>query len=138
MAEKEKNQLQYKVECIDDKPAASDISNEPDRLAEDPLDHLPDVSSQTGGLPVVTFVLICLSACAVLLISRMLSAGSLLAAVFCVLMEVILVFGVIALIRGMFQKLRNQNETPFWYPFSAAVMVIGIAAGIIIGVVFCF
>ncbi|MCD8355176.1 MAG: hypothetical protein LUE11_01200 [Clostridia bacterium] len=125
--EKEKN---YTVKRIENENVT-----EPDRkLEQDPLDHLPDVSSQTGGLPIVTFVLICLAACAMILMSKVITAGSVLVSVVCVLIIAILVFGMIALIRGMFTKLHNQNEKERWYPISSIIMAAGILAGLIIGI----
>ena len=105
-----------------------------DRLAEDPLDHLPDVSSQTGGLPIVTFVLVCLSAGSVMMIGRALTAGSVLRSLAFLFVIGMLVFGMVALIRGMFTKLHNQQEKEYWYPLSAAIMAAGILVGLIIGI----
>ena len=105
-----------------------------DRLAEDPLDHLPDVSSQTGGLPIVTFVLVCLSAGSVMMIGRALTAGSVLRSLAVLFVIGMLVFGMVALIRGMFTKLHNQQEKEYWYPLSAAIMAAGILVGLIIGI----
>lgn len=105
-----------------------------DRLAEDPLDHLPDVSSQTGGLPIVTFVLVCLSAGSVMMIGRALTAGSVLRSLAFLFVIGMLVFGMVALIRGMFTKLHNQQEKEYWYPLSAAIMAAGILVGLMIGI----
>ncbi len=104
------------------------------RLTEDPLDHLPDVSSRTGGLPIVTFILVCLSACSVMMIGKVLTAESALFALICLLVIGIVVFGMVALIRGMFTKLHHQQEKEYWYPLSAAIMAAGILVGLIIGI----
>ena len=132
MANQDENQVKYRVECVEDDNA------QPERLAHDPLDELPDVSNQTGGLPIVTFVLLCLSACAVFLVNRMLTAGSALVSVCCVLMIVVLVFGMVSLIRGMFRKLHDQKEANAWYGISAAVMAAGIVIGVIVGILCWF
>lgn len=135
--EKQKN---YRIECMEDEngnvpEAGTEQVEEP--LASDPLDNLPDISSKTGGLPIVTFVLIGLSACAIMLIERMLTADSALIAMCCVVADVVLVFGMASLIRGMFHKLRQQKEDKKWYPISAAVMFAGIVIGLIAGVISC-
>lgn len=104
------------------------------RLTEDPLDDLPDVSSRTGGLPIVTFILVCLSACSVMMIGRVITAESFLRALACLFVIGILVFGMVALLRGMFTKLHNQQEKEYWYPLSAAIMAAGILVGLIIGI----
>ena len=108
---------------------------EPERLEEDPLENLPDLSSRTGGLPIVTFVLICLSAGIIMLIARVLTAESMAMAAGCIAFVLIALFGIVALIRGMFQKLHAQKEQSSAYLLSAVVMTIGILAGLIIGVV---
>lgn len=64
-----KKNYQVKLVEEDTKPV------EPERLEEDPLENLPDLSSRTGGLPIVTFVLICLSAGIIMLIARVLTGG---------------------------------------------------------------
>lgn len=125
--EKEKN---YTVERIDDE----NVTEPENKLEQDPLDDLPDVSSQTGGLPIVTFILICLAACVMLLISKVITAGSVLISVVCVLVIAVLVFGMVALMRGMFAKLHNQNEKEHWYPISSIIMAAGILVGLIIGI----
>ena len=126
------NKKNYTItEVKEDADPEQDAQN---RLAEDPLDHLPDVSSRTGGLPIVTFILICLSACSVLMIGRVLTAGSVLISAGCVFVIGILVFGMVALIRGMFTKLHHQQEKEYWYPLSAAIMAAGILVGLIIGI----
>ena len=133
-------QKNYRIECIEDENGnrLGAAEEQPEQLQQDPLDALPDVSSQTGGLPVVTSVLVCLSACVVILIERMLTAASVLFSVCCVGIEAILVFGIVALIRGMFQRLHQQQEDQKWYPISAAVMAAGIAIGLAVGAVYCF
>lgn len=139
MEEKIKKEKNYRIECIEDeREGKTGGAAQPERLAEDPLDDLPDLSSQTGGLPIVTFILICLSACSIFLVNRMLTAGSALISVCCVLMIVVLVFGIVALLRGMFRKLRDQRENTVWYGISAAVMAAGIIAGVVGGILFWF
>lgn len=127
-------QKNYRIECIEDENGnrLGAAEEQPEQLQQDPLDAL------TGGLPVVTFVLVCLSACVVILIERMLTAASVLFSVCCVGIEAILVFGIVALIRGMFQRLHQQQEDQKWYPISAAVMAAGIAIGLAVGAVYCF
>lgn len=125
MAE-QKNNRNYRVQRIDDQ--------EPERLPEDPLDQMPDLTAQTGGLPIVTFVLICLAASAVMLMGRVLTAHSGLLSMAYALLELVVVFGVVALIRGMFRKLHREKEAAFWYPVSGAVMAAGIVIGVIIGI----
>ncbi|MCI6925734.1 MAG: hypothetical protein ACI3X2_04660 [Butyricicoccus porcorum] len=139
----DREQKNYRITCIEDengnRPGDMHEPTEPEQnqLEHDPLDELPDLSEQTGGLPIVTFVLICLAASSVMLIGRMLTAGSALVVAGCVGLEVIVAFGVVVLIRGMFQKLRRQGEDEKWYPISTAVMAIGIAVGLVIGVFYC-
>lgn len=106
--------------------------------ADDPLDELPDVSEQTGGLPIVTFVLVCLSACCVFMIGRIFTADSILLSVACVAVIGILIFGMVALIRGMFAKLHNEKKKDSWYLLSTAVMAIGIFVGLVIGILCSF
>lgn len=135
----DKKTKNYRIECIEDEPNGKTAgAAQPERLETDPLDDLPDVSEQTGGLPFVTFVLICLSACSVFLINRMVTAGSGLVAVGCVLMIMILVFGIVALVRGMFRRLHDQQEKAIWYRISAVVMTIAILGGAIGGILFWF
>ena len=122
-----KKNYQVKLVEEDTKPV------EPERLEEDPLENLPDLSSRTGGL--VTFVLICLSAGIIMLIARVLTAESMAMAAGCIAFVLIALFGIVALIRGMFQKLHAQKEQSSAYLLSAVVMTIGILAGLIIGVV---
>ena len=141
MANRDEKQMKYQIECIEDDAAgktAEAARSEPERLEEDPLDNLPDLTSQTGGLPIVTFVLICLAACAIFLMNRMLTAGTALVSVGCVLMIFILLFGMVALIRGMFRRLHDQKQANSWYGISAAVMTIGIVAGIVVGILCWF
>lgn len=102
---------------------------------QDPLDHLPDVSEQTGGLPIVTFVLVCLAACAVILVRKILASTSILVSAGCVVFLLILIFGVTALVRGMFRKLQAQKEPSVWYKLSALVMAAGCILGVLIGMV---
>ena len=99
-----KKNYQVKLVEEDTKPV------EPERLEEDPLENLPDLSSRTGGLPIVTFVLICLSAGIIMLIARVLTAESVAMAAGCIAFVLIALFGIVALIRGMFQKLHAQKE----------------------------
>lgn len=106
------------------------------QLTEDPLDDLPDVSNQTGGLPIVAFVLVCLSACSVFMIGRILTSESVLLSAACVVVIGILIFGMVALIRGMFAKLHHEQKKDSWYLFNTAVMAIGILVGLTIGI-FC-
>lgn len=124
-----KKNYQVKLVEEDTKPV------EPERLEEDPLENLPDLSSRTGGLPIVTFVLICLSAGIIMLIARVLTAESMAMAAGCIAFVLIALFSIVALIRGMFQKLHAQKEQGSAYLLSAVVMTIGILAGLIIGVV---
>lgn len=139
MEEKDGKRKNYRIECIEDETNGKTAgAAQPERLAEDPLDNLPDLSSQTGGLPIVTFILICLSACSIFLVNRMLTAGSALVSTGCVLMIIILVFGIVALIRGMFRRLHDQKEAMVWYGISAAVMAAGIIAGAVGGILFWF
>lgn len=135
----DKKTKNYRIECIEDETNGKNAeAAQPERLETDPLDDLPDVSEQTGGLPFVTFVLICLSACAIFLVNRMVTAGSGLVAVGCVLMILILVFGIVALVRGMFRKLHDEQAATVWYGISAAVMTIAILGGVIGGILFWF
>ena len=76
-----KKNYQVKLVEEDTKPV------EPERLEEDPLENLPDLSSRTGGLPIVTFVLICLSAGIIMLIARVLTAESVAIAAGCIVFE---------------------------------------------------
>ena len=129
----------YRIECIEDEPKAKTAgAAEPERLETDPLDNLPDLSSQTGGLPIVTFILFCLSACSVFLINRMITAHSMLISVGCALIIMILPFRIVARIRGMFRKLHNQKEDIKWYGISATVMTAGIIIGAIVGILCWF
>jgi len=128
------NKTNYQVKLVEEKPQPV----EPERLEEDPLKNLPDLSSQTGGLPIVTFILVCLSAGIMMLIARILTAGSVPMTVGCIVCILIALFGIVALIRGMFQKLHAQKEKSSSYTLSAAVMTIGILVGLIIGVVSSF
>lgn len=132
----------YHIVCIEDEngnpPEPGQTQPEEAAEMQDPLDNLPDVSEQTGGLPIVTFVLICLSAASILLVERMLAGHSVLIVAFGMCMEIVVIFGIVALIRGMFEKLRRQNESKKWYPISAAVMALGIALGLVIGTMYCF
>ena len=127
-----KNKKKYTITEVKEETDPEQESE--DRLAEDPLDHQPDVSSQTGGLPIVTFVLVCLSAGSVMMIGRALTAGSVLRSLAFLFVIGMLVFGMVALIRGMFTKLHNQQEKEYWYPLSAAIMAAGILVGLIIGI----
>lgn len=124
----------YQVKLVEEKSEPV----QPERLDEDPLENLPDLSSQTGGLPIVTFVLICLSAGIIMLIERILTAGSLPMTIGCMAFILIALFGIVALIRGMFQKLHAQKERSSSYMLSAVVMTVGILVGLIIGVVGSF
>lgn len=128
------NKTNYQVKLVEEKSEPV----QPERLEEDPLENLPDLSSQTGGLPIVTFILVCLSAGIILLIERVLTAGSVPIAVGCIAFILMALFGIVALIRGMFQKLHAQKEQNSSYTLSAAVMTIGILVGLIIGVVSSF
>lgn len=128
------NKTNYQVKLVEEKSEPV----QPERLEEDPLENLPDLSSQTGGLPIVTFILVCLSAGIILLIERVLTAGSVPIAVGCIAFILMALFGIVALIRGMFQKLHAQKEQSSAYTLSAAVMTIGILVGLIIGVVSSF
>lgn len=128
------NKKNYQVKLVEDKSEPV----QPERLEKDPLEDLPDLSSQTGGLPIVTFILICLSAGIVLLIERILTAGSLPMTIGCVVIILLALFGIVALIRGMFQKLHAQKERSSSYMLSAVVMTVGILVGLIIGVVGSF
>ena len=98
-----KKNYQVKLVEEDTKPV------EPERLEEDPLENLPDLSSRTGGLPIVTFVLICLSAGIIMLIARVLTAESMAMAAGCIAFVLLALFGIVALIRGMFQKLHAKG-----------------------------
>ncbi|WP_432620694.1 hypothetical protein [Butyricicoccus sp.] len=128
------NKTNYQVKLVEEKSEPV----QPERLEEDPLENLPDLSSQTGGLPIVTFILVCLSAGIILLIERVLTVGSVPIAVGCIAFILMALFGIVALIRGMFQKLHAQKEQSSAYTLSAAVMTIGILVGLIIGVVSSF
>ena len=128
------NKTNYQVKLVEEKSEPV----QPERLEEDPLENLPDLSSQTGGLPIVTFILVCLSGGIILLIERVLTAGSVPIAVGCIAFILMALFGIVALIRGMFQKLHAQKEQSSAYTLSAAVMTIGILVGLIIGVVSSF
>lgn len=128
------NKTNYQVKLVEEKSEPV----QPERLEEDPLENLPDLSSQTGGLPIVTFILVCLSAGIILLIERVLTAGSVPIAVGCIAFILMALFGIVALIRGMFQKLHAQKEQSSAYTLSATVMTIGILVGLIIGVVSSF
>lgn len=128
------NKKNYQVKLVEEKSEPV----QPERWDEDPLENLPDLSSQTGGLPIVTFILVCLSAGIILLIERVLTAGSVPIAVGCIAFILMALFGIVALIRGMFQKLHAQKEQSSAYTLSAAVMTIGILVGLIIGVVSSF
>lgn len=128
------NKTNYQVKLVEEKSEPV----QPERWDEDPLENLPDHSSQTGGLPIVTFILVCLSAGIILLIERVLTAGSVPMAVGCIAFILMALFGIVALIRGMFQKLHAQKEESSSYMLSAAVMTVGILVGLIIGIVGCF
>ncbi|MDO4286697.1 MAG: hypothetical protein Q4C40_03120 [Eubacteriales bacterium] len=134
MAETERKQSNYRIESVEEQPVHKAV----DRLEKDPLDDMPDVSAQTGGLPIVTFILICLAACCMILIGKVIVSGSILLSMACLLFVAILVFGIAALIRGMFTKLHNQKEPQYWYAISAAVMAVGVLAGMIIGILVSF
>ena len=86
----------------------------------------------------MTFILVCLSAGIIMLIERILTAGSVPMTVGCIVCILIALFGIVALIRGMFQKLHTQKEKSSSYTLSAVVMTIGILVGLIIGVVSSF
>lgn len=70
-----------------------------------------------------------------MLIARVLTAESMAMAVGCIAFVLLALFGIVALIRGMFQKLHAQKEQSSAYLLCAVVMTIGILAGLIIGVV---
>lgn len=126
----------YSIKRIDSDEEVHTTSHEPEKLDYDPMDTLPDVSSKTAGLPVVTFVLICVAAFLPTVVVRMWSLamdGAYGLAVFCAVMLVILLFGGIALVRGMFRRLHDQKAASRWYPISAAVMAAAVIAGILIG-----
>lgn len=131
MEKKDKQKQRYRIQRLDEKQP--DETQEPDRLPEDPLDQLPDVTSQTAGLPVVTFVLLCLAGFVVMLIRRA-AAGDVLVVACCVVAIAIALFGIVALVRGMFEKLRKQNSNPIWYRISGFVMAAGIVVGIVCGI----
>lgn len=134
MAENQQKQRNYRIESIEDQPANKAV----DRLEKDPLDDMPDVSAQTGGLPIVTFILICLAACCMILVGKVIVSDSILLSMVCLLLVAILVFGIVALIRGMFAKLNNQKEPRHWYIISSVVMAVGVLAGMIIGIFVSF
>lgn len=134
MAENDKKQKNYRIECIEDENGPVSQETKPETLMEDPMSHFPDVSSQTGGIPVVTFVLTGLSAGFILLIRRMLDAQSALVTCMGVVVELVIMFGAVVLFCGTFQKLRNDNADPIWYPLSAVIMIIGITIGAAAGI----
>lgn len=129
----EKHTKHYQITRI-----GEETNTEPDTLDHDPLEDMPDLSSQTGGIPVVTFVLIGLAGCSVMLLARLLAAESLLVAAGCVVFLLVLVCGMIVLFRGMFEKLRREQAEPKWHTIAAVVMGLGIAAGFICGAVIAF
>ena len=69
-----------------------------------------------------------------MMIGRALTAGSVLRSLAFLFVIGMLVFGMVALIRGMFTKLHNQQEKEYWYPLSAAIMAAGILVGLMIGI----
>lgn len=114
---------------------AEEIKSEQEtELQEDPLENLPDLSSRTGGLPIVTFILICLSGGVVMVINKILAGGSILFLAGCILVIGISIFGIIALIRGIFTRLHNQQAAEYWYPLSSVIMAASILIGVMIGV----
>ena len=136
MAETDKKQKNYKIECIEDENGpVKQLETEPEELLEDPLDNLPNVSSQTGGLPIVTFVQICLSAGGIMLVKRMLAQPTVLMIAMCTVLEIVVLFGIAALFRGMFQKLRDDGAGQIWYPLSTVIMILGIALGAALGLI---
>lgn len=133
MAEKQK-EIRYQVQCEEESTEAPQQSNQ---LQEDPLDNLPELSEQSGGLPVVAFILVCLSAFAVFLMRRAATADSLLVLVCCVAMAGIMLFGMAALVRGMFRRLHDQRAAQHWFPISAGVMAAALILGAVVGIFFC-
>ena len=129
----EKHTIEYRINRVDDEK-----TKEPEQMQRDPLDDLPDLSEQTGGIPVVTFVLIGLAGCSMMLLARLLAAESALVAVGCIVFLIVLICGMIVLFRGMFDKLRREQAEAKWYTISAVVMSLGIAAGLICGTVIAF
>ena len=131
----EKQQRQYKIECVEqEKPTQPEQQNK----MEDPLNQLPDLSSQTGGLPIVTFVLICLAGGCVMFAQKLFTASSAVIIGISILMLVILISGMVALFHGMHEKLRNEGAANAWYVISTVIMTIGIGIGIVCGVIHCF
>ncbi|MDO4173629.1 MAG: hypothetical protein Q4D42_02585 [Eubacteriales bacterium] len=133
MPENGQKQKNYRVERIAEEPEQETT----DQLEQDPLEQLPDVSAQTGGLPIVTFILICLAACCIILLNKAFVSTSLVFSAGCLLFAAILVFGIAALIRGMFVKLYRQKEPQHWYAISAVVMAVGVFVGIVVGILAC-
>ncbi len=125
----------YSVKRIDSDEKANTLS-EPEKLEHDPMDTLPDVSSKTAGLPVVTFVLVCVAAFLPTAAVRMVllaAFGEYGLAAFCAVILAVLLFGGVALVRGMFRRLREQQAEGRWYPISAAVMAAAVVIGVLIG-----
>ena len=67
-------------------------------------------------------------------INKILAGGSILFLAGCILVIGISIFGIIALIRGMFTRLHNQQAAKYWYPLSSVIMAASILIGVMIGV----
>ncbi len=131
MAEPEKKERTYKITQIDEEKQQAE-PEEPDRLPEDPLDHLPEMTS-SGIMPIVVFVLVCLTAFAVMMAGQLMTADSVRFIVGYVAIIAVMLFGIAALMRGMTARQRRQQKP---VGSTVAVMVVAIVVGAALGVMF--
>lgn len=130
MTENGEEKRNYRVRRVDEMPQETEM------LPEDPLDNLPDPLAREGLLPIVAFVLLCLSGFAVMVIARAVTSGSALIATGCILTLAVVLFGIAALVRGMFASLRRQEKGQTARRLSACVMAAACVLGIALGVLF--
>lgn len=131
MAENEKKTYKVNVQQVDETPIEE--PKEPETLQNDPLEELPDLSASTGGLPVVCFVLVCITAFFIMVGRQMLSGTILWIMAGCAVIDIILLGGIYSLIRGMFRRLKQQNADKKWNTIAAIAMTASIVIGVLVG-----
>lgn len=127
MMSDQKQQYSYSV-----RPAEEPTQPKQERIP-DPMDNLPDVSSKTGGIPIVLFIIVCITAFGVMALKKAFGSSSLAVSLACMFFAVIMVFGDGALVVGIRRKLRQDGSKPFWQPLSLVLSVLAAVLGAMIG-----